>query len=119
MLVRTLLLSLAIVLVSIAAAQAADQIPVQYRGFWCATKPPNIFQRCREANGEDSMWISARDFLDSMEWSCKPLAITAVPGGHKVRAVCRQDYAPSKKAKPQVERWRLSPNGRRLEVRTD
>jgi hypothetical protein len=114
----TILLGLAFVLASIATAQAAEPIPAQYRGSWCHPKQQGPYYRCREVSNEGDAWIGSREFYASGEWRCKPLAITAVPGGHQVRAVCRHvDAAPDDKGKPELQRWRLSPNGRRLEVK--
>jgi hypothetical protein len=109
-----------IVLTSIAPAQVAPQIPAQYRGYWCL--PDNIKRthyRCRDIRTEGDMRISARA-IETAESQCKLLAITRVPGGHRVRARCiyvSADSGPDPKQSWELsERWRLLSNGRRLET---
>jgi hypothetical protein len=77
------------------------------------------YKRCREITGEQDLMIDARGSSNGEVW-CKPLAITAISGGHKIRAKCEQNpaiYATPERFDPSIERWRLSPNGRRLEIR--
>jgi hypothetical protein len=116
----TLLLGLAILMANVVVAKAAEQIPAQYHGYWCEIEPAqnqSLYKRCREPDSEAAISIRARD-IECGEGVCKLLAITAIPGGHKVRARCQGTYT-DQGPFIQVEHWRLSPNGRRLEVRTD
>jgi hypothetical protein len=89
---------------------------------------PSVFKRCRMADAEDESSMSVRSrFFFQTEHSCELLAVTAVPGGYKVRARCvhhadiadTPDSVPLKdiKGEVRVERWRLLANGHRLEAK--
>jgi hypothetical protein len=112
---KRLLLCAALLTIA-APTLAAERIPAQYRGNWCDPKQSGPFYRCRKLNSEAARWVEARGYAGSEE-TCNFLTITAVRGGHKVRAVCRS--IEGGEGEPVVERWRLSPNGRRLKVEGD
>ena len=93
------------------------EMPKELRGVWCGTAQENIYRRCREADSEDNLGISARKFYVAEGTQCVPLAITLNSSGHfVVRASCTFDEGA--RSGRVLQRWRLfNSSGRRLEIR--
>jgi hypothetical protein len=52
---KALLSGIAVLSVLTASAAMSAEVPAQYRGLWCASRPSgSYYYRCRQATGEDS-----------------------------------------------------------------
>lgn len=112
---------------AIGSASAAE-MPKELRGTWCyrdGTAQEDIYRRCRVADSEAAMSVSARKFFVGEGMLCTPpLAITSYSGGYFVRARCYDTdtgfiefISKDTPSRVVLQRWRLFNNGRRLEIR--
>jgi hypothetical protein len=65
------------------------EVPAHYRGIWCSV-PGNStsYYRCREATGEDSIYIRRDLIYISEEGGCRVTAVTPTAKGHRLRVYC-------------------------------
>ena len=109
---RPRLLALAAMLACWSGGAFGAEMPKELRGAWCGTAQEKIYRRCRKADSEDNLDITARKFYVAEGTQCVPLANS---GHFVVRASCTFDEGV--RSGRVLERWRLFNSGRRLEIR--
>jgi hypothetical protein len=112
------ILSLAILTAVPAIRNAsAAEMPKELRGTWCyrdGTAQGDIYRRCRVADSEAVLSVSARKFFVAEGTVCTPLAITLDSSGHfVVPASCTYDEGV--RSGRVLQRWRLFDSGCRLD----
>jgi hypothetical protein len=70
-------------------ARVSVEVPAQYRGSWCASRPSGSYHyRCRKATGEDSILITRKDlYLDEPDKAlsdCTAIVIKRTVKGHRI-----------------------------------
>jgi hypothetical protein len=95
---KALLSGIAVLSVLTASAAMSAEVPAQYRGLWCASRPSgSYYYRCRQATGEDSMAITRKNLYleepDSALADCTAIIIKRTVKGHRIYMACTNEPA--------------------------